>query len=928
MCKINRYIVLGFLAFVSFHTFSQSSSHYEKALQSYQQKEYNESYIHLKNALKENPDDLSAKILMGEMLLINGYFKEAVTELEEALNLGADPNLVIKSYGKVLILTQKFQDILLLEFDGLHDNSKFELNMLRATAYASLGDTVDAEKTYLLAHRLKPTNVRTLNSLVTLYLKKNDIKKSAFYINLSMQANAEHPSTWRLKGLLEKQQKNSQQALASFEKAYSLNPNDPFVLRAYADGLWETKQIEKAEKIIAVILAQTPDDPYAILLQSQILSVTDKSEQAQKLLSKLAQDLTLLEGQSFSSNLSLRFASGMTAYLTHNYELALSDIIYYVNNSAMEINTIGLLADTYLKLKKERSALKLLENNEELVTQNLNISLLLCDLYLKSNRAFKCEKLAEILKKKYPNKPKVDFVRAKTLIARDKIEQAINLLSAISDPTFYHQRELAIAHIHFQAGQYAKAHKIAKSLLEELPKDIDILNLNVALLIKSSQLLEAEKLVNTILDIQPNYGPARYNKANILAAKKQYQQALDIMIDLESKNQLQSGSYLLYADILNTLNHIDEAIAKLKFAAKLDQGSLHISEKLIELYIINEQYKDAIWEISTYSKNTFNDNKYALTRAELMHKVGQVAESKQLLAELFAKWAKKPDELIKLSQTQLRTKDFQAVEETLLSILSLQNNKNLQALLQLADLYSTTNQPKKVQSYLTIANKLYFNTPAVLVAQAKLHISNQKPAPASKLLWSVLAINDKYFPAYAQLYQLSKLGFESEKYEAHLEKRLLKEPNQHLLRNLLADSYLQNKRPDEAEKHYKQLIKIEGYKNIAAVLNNLAFITIEIDLKQALLLVEKGLVIAPKSASLVDTKGWILVKQGQHEAALTLLRQAYSLDSNDPSIRYHLAYTLHKMNRTDEAKKELKQAFALDIPFIESTDAKALLNSW
>jgi Flp pilus assembly protein TadD len=264
------------------------------------------------------------------------------------------------------------------------------------------------------------------------------------------------------------------------------------------------------------------------------------------------------------------------------------------------------------------------------------------------------------------------------------------------------------------------------------------------------------------------------------------------------------------------------------------------------------------------------------------------------------------------------------VENTLLSILSSKDNKYLPALLQLNQLYSDTSQLQLAQKQLTIANKLYPQNEAVMVAQAKLHIKLGNYQGAYSLLWATITNAPAYLPAYAQLYQLSNLGTGTQELMAHLEKLLIQEPNKHLLRNLLADTYLQNSERLKAAEHYNQLVSLENYPNQSSVLNNLAFIAIDSNLDVAFELVEKGLEITSKSASLIDTKGWILAKKAQYDQALVLLRQAYSMDSNDPGIRYHLAYTLNKLGRVDEAKAELTNAFALNVAFFESSEAKAL----
>jgi Flp pilus assembly protein TadD len=114
---------------------------------------------------------------------------------------------------------------------------------------------------------------------------------------------------------------------------------------------------------------------------------------------------------------------------------------------------------------------------------------------------------------------------------------------------------------------------------------------------------------------------------------------------------------------------------------------------------------------------------------------------------------------------------------------------------------------------------------------------------------------------------------------------------------------------------------------LPAVLNNLAVTEVVQDPDSALLLIKRALDLAPKSASLLDIYGWVLAEQGKYDDALLVLRQAYSMYLNDPSIRYHLAYTLKQLASAPEAKAEIEQALALDQVFYDEDEAKALLES-
>ena len=68
---------------------AKSSKHYEQALNAFNDDKFENAYIHLKNSLQADEDNLPAKILMGRVLMVSGYLEEAETEFEEALEAGA-----------------------------------------------------------------------------------------------------------------------------------------------------------------------------------------------------------------------------------------------------------------------------------------------------------------------------------------------------------------------------------------------------------------------------------------------------------------------------------------------------------------------------------------------------------------------------------------------------------------------------------------------------------------------------------------------------------------------------------------------------------------------------------------------------------------------------------------------------------------------
>jgi tetratricopeptide (TPR) repeat protein len=119
----------------------------------------------------------------------------------------------------------------------------------------------------------------------------------------------------------------------------------------------------------------------------------------------------------------------------------------------------------------------------------------------------------------------------------------------------------------------------------------------------------------------------------------------------------------------------------------------------------------------------------------------------------------------------------------------------------------------------------------------------------------------------------------------------------------------------ESAQLYQRALQIDP-NNLVAI-NNFAWILSEEQnqFQQALVLVERGLKIAPQYVDLIDTRGMVYYRLGQFEKAIQDFNRCVELYRNSAPAKasslFHLARALTKLGQTAKALEQLKQALDL-----------------
>jgi tetratricopeptide (TPR) repeat protein len=158
----------------------------------------------------------------------------------------------------------------------------------------------------------------------------------------------------------------------------------------------------------------------------------------------------------------------------------------------------------------------------------------------------------------------------------------------------------------------------------------------------------------------------------------------------------------------------------------------------------------------------------------------------------------------------------------------------------------------------------------------------------------------------------------------YLNKALEKSPRNNLFHFKLATIYQSLNDNSQAENHYQTILN-EQPDNVLA-LNNLALLYSQQNNPQAMELAKKAYTLAPSSAEVADTYGYILFKQGQLTEALSLLEKAVSLQPNKNIIQFHLAKAYVANDNNSKAIEILENITKAEQRFSEKNAALDLLN--
>ncbi|WP_372619436.1 XrtA/PEP-CTERM system TPR-repeat protein PrsT [Alteromonas stellipolaris] len=857
-----------------------------------QEGKYQEASIALKNIIKEDPNNFTARESLGLIYLEQGLYSAARKELVRA-DTALSPNGVV-SLAETYLWLESFDELQKLSIPNTDENTEsfLELAIYKAIATYNSGGKFRAAASF---SRLTESDSLKVSQLAKAYLaiQNNRIGDAIDYTNKSVEAQPDYIAALQLKAILEAVEGKWSLAIQTLEGLLEKRAHDYKIKLKLADALVNNKEYDKAEPFVNQLLSLSANHPYFNQLKGTIEFSKNDFESALIYL-----DTAIKNGRS---NSVTRLLAALANYYENNLEQAYQNLKVIVETLPPEHFSHKLYSIVQVQLGYSNDND---ESLEDIATIPVGEALYLAkssSLLIQEGEIAQAKSLIEQIS--------TDDVQDAELL------RSIGLLKILTADTGIEELEksfqqdpdseksfLVLAFAYLNAEQFDKAEQLAVNWLKAHPDTVSALHIQAQASSHTSNANKVAGIYSKILGLEPEHV-----SANLFFVEK---------------------------DVRNN----DLASAKAKIESLVNYHPLDMVVLIRHFQIQKElEYYSVAIEPFKKAYNSSDDIKYALLYAGALAELNKTDEQLSVLKNIHSKAENEPKYWMMLADAYWERKDFvnaaqalekwrgleQSTKAFLKSIELAEITRDYKGALELVEegisLFPDQTQLKLIKARILIldgdieqATTVFDSlSPAIksstlgLTVQSKLLIAKRKYSEAVNVIDKVYQ-NVKSQEVASILYTALFRADKEAEALAFTEKHLSIAPSHNKIRLLAANQQMYSA-PNKSIAHYKYLVENEAVQS-PLVLNNLAWLLGEAQkYDDALVYANRAQAILPENPSIMATRGKILLQLDRIDESLDLLENAFKTSANSPDIGIDYVVALLKAKDKSEAQKVLTQ---------------------
>ncbi len=862
-----------------------------------------EASIELKNALRQDPSDATARFLLGRILFEQGDMPGAKKELGRSYELFPTDDSAVWLGEAHLRSGDPDKALSVVQGEGTTIDGTIRRLTVQAAALTGLRRFDEAESTYRRSLEIDPRRVEGHFGLAKVFVGRRDYRSAADKLDEIVIGKPDFSPGWMLRGEVALAKGGKQAAFVAFDKAVALAPDTapPLVARARAN--LAAGDLERARDDARAVQKLAPNAPISHYLNAAVAFADGDIEAANRSFTQLQ--------RNFDNFAPAVLLGALIKHQKGEHNQADSLLVRYIAMQPDKVEARRALASVRLANGQPRNAIDMLESVLEKTPDDSASLRQMASAHLSLDQYDKAEAIFSRLVKEGSQS---EIREAEMALA------LLNPPAGATDPVF---ADVGVRRTLLKAVDRASNDdaKTAQRLLDQL----NIRNSPTVLALRgsvASQLGDsaaARRYLDQALDIEPELLSA-------IAAYEQIDQregkADQILPRLQRLLGAAPQSEMLTLGIAQRMGMEGkraEATAFLSQRTQAIPNSVAVSRALVSAHMVQKDFNAAADEAQRLSRVApqnpaalmFATN--ALLDANAADRAVPVAQSLRALVP------NSPRGATLLAETQRQAGAIDAARQTLRSA---QQNwpDEVSVVAALVKLEVAQRNPEAVKAATKALSRKNPNAAARLTATALNEMG--QPGLAVEALERAFARNPDGRLA-VDLFAARRRAGRDDLAFSDLSKWIDSNNGDRTALMSYATALLEVGRESEAEKAYQAYLALEPNNPVA--LNNYAWLRHQSQRPDALDYAKRAYDAASGSPEIADTYGWMLVTYGKVKEGLALLQTAKNAAPNSPGIHYHFAYALSKAGRKDEAKSVLVNVLQGTAKFTERTEAEQLM---
>jgi putative PEP-CTERM system TPR-repeat lipoprotein len=886
--------------------------------------DYRAASIDLKKLLQREPRNAEARYAFGIVSLASGDAGSAARELRVASELGIAPERIVVPLARAFLADRRYDDALVAaDVEATKDQTiRAELHVLRGDAQLGANRGAEAVAEFERALAVDDELVRARIGLASAKLLTEGFEAARREADIALKAAPGDVQVRLVNASIYLRDRRFEGAMENYQAAARLaEENGVMAQRAAAlAGLCESQlalgRLDDANGTIEQLVELAPEGSITLYLRARTAFLRGDHDHARSDLERiLARD---------PGNRPAQLLLGAVNYVQGNLEQAdmhLSGVLAVEpgNNFARR-----LLTETRLRQRRPREALQAIEardgpsqgsSGENAMNMALAGTAHIEAGDLDAGLSY-LEKAAAST-----DDPRTIMQLAAGYMAAGRIETAIRILDALKvEGAAGQRRDLLLINARLRADDRAGAIELARALADRQNKVAETQALVGGMLVAAGDRQAARQYFDRALALEPrnpashiNLGKLDLLEGNHAGAEKRFVEAL----------RLKPGhpaAQVAMAQAALARGNRDGAVQWLENARKDNPDAVEPRVLLAQYYLGRRDLPRAE-TLAGEAIRLSPDNASALNVLGVtLAASGRMRDGVDALSRAVDAQPGSAAARFNLARVYLANGEAEKALEAARESLKLAP-QNVQAMALIAALETARGGYGETRRLIGEIRRIDAQYPGVDVLEGELALRTGNAAAAVKAFDAAMKKVPTANVAISSF--AARRAAKATNATAPLEQWLATHPNDGRVRLVLSDALSD---AGDAEGAVKQLERaVEADADNVVALNNLAMMYQKRGDARSLSMAERAVRIAPKSAAILDTHGWILFQQGRVADALAQLERAVAAAPRDPDIGYHYAAALARNGKNEQAERRLVVLLRDHPAFSEREAAQSLL---